>query len=853
MEANNIEKRLGNLEQKLDLLTTYLMKGEMPVEKETEVENQQQVSADTVEEVKTQPTVVNGRLEEQLNFVREARKDCQDKHFRKYLDEMEHRLINESTKIDEIAANIQRNYKTYLSRNPEIQLKKGTAAVASPVNVPEMPVRREPVRQPLQPAMDMTPLEAEPKKPEVQPASAPVKKTEAAQKWDRKVQQESSKESRNGFGTKEGKKLDLEFGIGGALLSVVGALFIIAAFVIFGMNYMGSFAQGALLYVLGIVVIVFSEMVIKKSLEKFSQAMTALGIGILYTATILNYLYLHTINAGIAIVMTVVVALVSLFLSQKRESSALRLVGIIGAYISFAPITEFKSVVDFIIPCVMVLIINGIYLFLPIQNGKKVVANVHAVANVLFALPMAIIAVESDISKWPIIIFVLVAIMMTYLIYRAVEMGAASITIFTICLTFLSIDLIDILYKWDLALVGVILYALVIAGGTYVVRKQKSRMVGLYLFSVAAPLIMQGVHDKYGIVAVAVVLLIYKVLASMEELRVANIIYSLVAAIVFISAVADGIAIGYLILAVFVVSVVTMKYDKLVHALMLIAILQIFPFVAFEFEIALPLVFVLLLLCFVFFTFVDLFSMKGNKVFGTILFVWDVMLILMLAVLDHGGALTVCMVAQLAFLFIYFSEKSGYCSEGFRKARYLFSMIYLTYMVFIFDIEIPLVTSIVLMLLGIASVAIGFFFKQKGVRIYGLCLAFFVCFKLLLVDFRGQQSSDRVLLFFFVGILAMAISYLYMRIERNLRKEEENERVMEQARAQASMHAQAAPLVMPSAPIDFEMQPDQMQPDSLMPIDEQPTTEENQPIMDDDQPMSVADQSIIGGDDVDEN
>ena len=76
------------------------------------------------------------------------------------------------------------------------------------------------------------------------------------------------------------------------------------------------------------------------------------------------------------------------------------------------------------------------------------------------------------------------------------------------------------------------------------------------------------------------------------------------------------------------------------------------------------------------------------------------------------------------------------------------------------------------MLIAIASVSAGFILKIKGVRIYGLCMSFFVCAKLLLVDFSDAQSVDRVISFLVVGVIALAISYLYMRIERSLAEKE---------------------------------------------------------------------------------
>lgn len=754
MEVANIEERLLAIEEKLNLLSDSLL----PQKKRKNIEGEREEKKTDAAGGCEDKSPGQGLLEQQLLLIEEIKKDCKDVQFLKYLEEMERLFLNESVRLEDMAANLNRNYESYLAQDKtKVQLTQERAQL-----------EQQPVLQPQQSA-PATHLQKEAVQEEIR------------EDWSCKKKEQSKKDRKlcGAAQGEEGKKLDLEFGIGGVLLSIVGALFIIAAFVIFGMNYMGSFLQGVILYVLGLVVIVFSEFVIKRSLEKFSTAMTALGIGILYTATIINYLYLHTINAFVAILLTLVVSAASVFFSQKRDSTALRLVGVLGAYISFAPVSKFLSAMDFVIPVVMILIINAISLLLPLTNNQKLVSNVTCFANMLFAVAMTLVARKADFSKWILIAFLLGTILWNHILYLKTQMSRVSIGVYTLSMIVLSFLVGVVLYDFmkHAVILGVILYGVMLAGCFFMFYNKKARMVGLYCFSVFAPLMVNDESSSACFVMLAVVLLLYKLMTRFKELRYANIAYSVFCAIVFLSALSHSIGTEYFILAVFVISVLTMKYDKLVHSLLLVGLLEAFSFLVFEQDIAFPLAFAMLLLCFAFFTFVDVYSLKGNKIFAGVIFAWNVVMVLGMMLLSQPLSLTICLVCELGYLFLLFSQEGAYVSPRFQGYRYQAGMIFLTYMVFLYDIDIPLIASVLLMVLAVISVTLGFIFKQKGVRVYGLLLAFFVCAKLLLIDFKGQQSADRILLFFFVGILTLAISYLYMRIERNLQEEEKNEKL----------------------------------------------------------------------------
>lgn len=100
------------------------------------------------------------------------------------------------------------------------------------------------------------------------------------------------------------------------------------------------------------------------------------------------------------------------------------------------------------------------------------------------------------------------------------------------------------------------------------------------------------------------------------------------------------------------------------------------------------------------------------------------------------------------------------------KWRGIFLAGYLSCMILLCGIQQRLVISVLLMLVALLAVGFGFAFREKVVRIYGLCLSMVVFLKLLIWDFWGQPILYRMLAFLVSGILALAISLVYIILEK---------------------------------------------------------------------------------------
>lgn len=83
-----------------------------------------------------------------------------------------------------------------------------------------------------------------------------------------------------------------------------------------------------------------------------------------------------------------------------------------------------------------------------------------------------------------------------------------------------------------------------------------------------------------------------------------------------------------------------------------------------------------------------------------------------------------------------------------------------------FDV-MPMIISIIAILVAISCIVLGFVFKHKSFRIYGLVLTIVFVMKLCLVDITYDSPIFRPVGFFVAGILCFAISWIYAKLEKN--------------------------------------------------------------------------------------
>ena len=735
MEDKELRERLSRIEKHLGM-EPY----DMCVKKPEDPINTSEQSTVSVQHIKID------RIGELLAFIAEKRKEVKEAAFLDYLKKMEETLCREQVKLDDLASNLHYNYEVYLKRSGEsVPMSQSAEESQSVVSVANESVEDKTVEDVLvpEPSFDMVVPVEEKKLP-----SAPV------------------------------KKKDMEFGVGAVVLSIIGALFIIAALVIFGLNFMDNLQQGIFFYVLAGVVIAFSEFVLRKHLERFAQAVTGIGICVLYTATILNYLYLHTMNSVVALVLTVAVSVFALLLSRQRESASLRMIGILGCYVSLMPLDEFQSQTEFIIPCVILLIVNVIYLLLPVESGNRSVRNVHSTANVVASGYLMFTAWISEIQAVWVIVFLIFMLVIHYGIYYKSTLNRSLKGFFISGQILLHLFLAFAAFDEKIYIATAVVAAIVHIVAVWLYRDGSARFVGVHCWSVFLAIASGSMTEGEFLVSVAVIYVIYHVLPLFwkKEFSISNKIVTVVSALLFLANMNSDSNMQYVLLGAIVVSILCAHYDKVFHEIAVMSVLWAFGLFGFgQVAIAIPLSLIFLLMCVALFTKFEAYRDDYTKYLVGFAWVYNGLCLLtsMLEMYDPNRiSMAIILVVESALLMLLFSETSGTQKQNIVKCRAHALGIFYTYMVFAFGIELPIAVSILLMVIAVASVSAGFLLKIKSVRVYGLCMSLFVCGKLLLVDFADAQSADRVISFFVVGVIALAISYLYMRIERSLAEKE---------------------------------------------------------------------------------
>ena len=360
------------------------------------------------------------RIEALRQRVEQLKKESVDYQFNQYLDQVLRQLQFTEESIHKAERHLEQSYQLYMRRNglklqpamqqpvqPAMQqvLQPQTAPIQPQPAMQPQPVMQRPIQPqpaPVQPQSTMQPQPAmqQPIQPQMpvwnQPnASAPVPPNPGA-----KVQSEKT----------------LEYKFGTVVLGIVGILFILIAFVTFGLQYMSTTLQGIVFYALGIAIFAFSELFLSRRLEKFSYFLSGLGIAGLYITTILNYLYLKIFPSYVALIITLLITAFFFWLSYKKNSGMIRIICLLGCYISLIPIGDLKNLYEFAIPAIIILVLNLAGFLCPLKVRNVVIDYVQYVCTVPLVIFMGRLLYVSGLQMWPLYILVCANIVTLHLI-----------------------------------------------------------------------------------------------------------------------------------------------------------------------------------------------------------------------------------------------------------------------------------------------------------------------------------------------------------------------------------------------------------------------------------------------------
>lgn len=576
------------------------------------------------------------------------------------------------------------------------------------------------------------------------------------------------------------KTKSVEFKIGIHVFSLIGALFILAAFVTFGFYFLKGAFQGICIYMAAFALVLFSELFLRRKMQKFAGVITGIGIGCLYAANIVNYLVLHLVNGIIAVLLTLLIAAASIWLSRKRDSVVIRLIGLIGCYVCLYPIHGFETELSFFVLTVILFIVNVAGVLFPNQSRAAAILAVHAALNVIFTGALLIIAGLDHVQATYLAALLLSSFIFMEIMAFVNRKREKDNEIFII--TCIGSGLLLFMMFLLETITGEQLVGLIMAAVTAAVsmlffllwEKEDERKWAQVYFAAGLFLLIGAFSDQpvEQTITVGVIFLIARIGNRQRQLTALEAIAAVAVGLTGIGL--SGSVYAYILAALLVL--LSFRINKLYvfHEIVTTASVLVIWFLKCEWfrlynwgmdgKWFYPVAVLLLMLLFLLFHHLQGLRDKKQEVYNIVSLCFIGIFCLLPLFEGHLWTRIAIMAAGTLAAFLLLRKRYGLYWKGNTLLwAGFFSLYSITG-----NFGSPVVSSILIMAAAFFLVGIGFRHKEKMERITGLVLAALVCLKLVLCDFREAELLYRMIVFLIVGVMALGISFLYMFLEKKM-------------------------------------------------------------------------------------
>lgn len=687
--------------------------------------------------------------------VGQLKAESRDPFFTEYLGKFDRRLIQEKYQLDLLEQELEKSCRMYEQRMASAGAMPQAQTQAAPQMMPQAQTQAAPQIMPPRPYMP-------------QAAPRPQK--------------------------------NHEFTIGINVFGTIGVLFVLAALILLGINYMGSLVRELGLYVAGLLVWGIAEFILKKKSQTLSMIFASLGIGCLYVTTMVNFLYLHNFNGLVTILITTLITVVVMFVSRKKDAGILRIICIGACMISFLMMdTHMVTDMELLIYMVMIVMVQLLGIFLPVKKWAYGIAVGQLAGAAAFAWFFAIgtISPESvmELRALYVIGFLVVSMLLMELaawrmpsesgkqrqgIYIAFGIGAA---------------LLVWAYHWcaigefdwchgpysdiEIWIRLAVMAAIVVMGIVFFFLTKHSDnlrwMQGYFVGGAALLLLGLGADERLSVtITLSVLVILYKLLTYRhEQLRVAGAVitsWTVLAALIYYNSVY-----GYVLLGILLLSFVLMNHWQTFYELLITIATVLYIVLALDNDLVLPLVIAVMWLASMLFNYVKRFSGRGIMGFNCTMLVMEISCYLgLISPQSFDTVIIYFILTVLGLGIIFFTFQPRFHIPG--NWRDFVIAGFLTYTVLVTRFELRITSSILLMVVGLFGIIVGFVQRDRKLRIYGLVMCMLMCFKIALFDFH-VESLQRIILFMATGVVALVISGIYALMEKKYIKAEEGTKV----------------------------------------------------------------------------
>lgn len=565
---------------------------------------------------------------------------------------------------------------------------------------------------------------------------------------------------------------DMEYKIGGSVFGFIGVLFLLVAFVTFGVYQLDSVGQGVLLYAMSVIVICISNFWFIKKNHRFGIVIMSLGFAGLYASTIVNYLFLNNLSALSAVAVTLFVAAITMLYGYQREETSLQVTSIWGCYISLLPLERLEGASELLIPFIVAGIATVIGCFLNYRKENRAVTLCTLYGFGLFSCYLHCYGMVSELSGVLLLITGIVAVILSGTVYFTATPDHACFVNYCI------VSGVQLFAAMTAVTPGVpygegpLLLFVVLAFGIFFFFARYNE--GKWAVYIEGVVMLQWLafctgEAEFFLLCFALVLVLSKILACLD--KVVNFDSILTWSAVFICAFAYAYRLVIPIIAIMVISLFFLHRRKTLHtaaALAAVFLVMNLHICQWEPEMDVLIVVNQAVLALLTFAIAKIRQLRDDftDMFVYVLLIIQALILLPLISLqaDFLLSLQACLVGGLSICFIQPEEVMGWQLKRF------ILILFLSAMVFTFPIDTPVVVSMLLMLLSIAGIGIGFYYKEKSIRVYGLVLSLLICVKTVLYDFYSAELNTKIAAFLVVGTLVLVISFVYFKLENSSRQ-----------------------------------------------------------------------------------
>lgn len=571
----------------------------------------------------------------------------------------------------------------------------------------------------------------------------------------------------------------VEFVIGAGVLGILGAIFLLTAFMIFAVNFLSGLGKGISLYGIPAVVLIISELWVRKRQEKFALGMTAAAFCGFFLATFVNFVYLSVFNSVVTVIVALLVAGTAFYLDYRRETGVYRLVALAGSVCCFLPVIGYRNFQSLLIVGGIAVLLQAGAAFLPVSGKRDIILIFQMIVLCCGMLAFAGRAAGKEIA--PVWVSMLIVLMLAILnlLFIKTEMRGVGVAVYSlgyfcgICAFY-----IKGMAQWQVCVVLLLPLAMLTVISVLLGHHQVWRWVPWWLFLLAGYTICcikaEWQMDSWLTFSyVLAAFLLVKGLSRVWELRFSECVVTALTLfyLVGIQAGKDGGAKQtwelVVLTVVFLLSVFFLRYCQAFHKIAITLAVVAFVAKLCPDAIALPVITGILVAGIFLFGLINKWNGQGMRAYN----IWNLctLVICYAALLFEDQVLI--FIIMLSFgatvILLCFDEKFALTD----KNKFLWLGIFLTYMFFVLRVPHPVITSVLFLATAILCVGMGFAYRQKAARIYGLALAIYAALKVVLLDFSGVDAFVRMIVFLIEGILVLAISYIYIRLEKQIKAE----------------------------------------------------------------------------------